>query len=186
MYIQLAVNICIHSLFYLFCFFVFFAGCTETCSCSISETPSCALLPSGPSPDTSSAPRPLLSSDDDTPTPSPYHAASFYGARRPSNSTLYESLYYTGSQSSSRSSNSHQSRGLPPLPSRSERFRIYFSNDRRTGGVMGSGGRRPHHLHHHPHLHTHHPPSNSSSPSRRGVSLEAPPPSEVDPLYENM
>ncbi|XP_018024361.1 uncharacterized protein LOC108680114 [Hyalella azteca] len=145
------------------------SGGTETCSCSISETPSCALLPHAPSSDTSSAaPRPLLSSDDDTPTPSPYHY--YAGQRRPSNSTLYESLYYTGSASSSRSSNSH-SRALPPLPSRSDRFRIYFSNDRRaTGGgaTRGSARRQPH-----------------QRPSHEAVFV-APPPPEIEPLYENM
>ncbi|KAF2365612.1 hypothetical protein FHG87_003630 [Trinorchestia longiramus] len=143
------------------------SGGTETCSCSISETPSCALLPHAPSPETSPAPRPLLSSDDDTPTPSPYHY--YAGQRRPSNSTLYESLYYTGSASSSRSSNS-QPRALPPLPSRSDRFRIYFSNDRR--GALGGASRG----------------STRRQPQRpsHGAVFVAPPPPEIEPLYENM
>nr|XP_027239122.1 uncharacterized protein LOC113830121 [Penaeus vannamei] len=114
-------------------------------------------------------------SDNDTPNTSPNHSRYYCPSAPPhrlspaGSGSDYESVYYVGGIRRERPL-TPQERGLPPLPSRTDRFRIYFSverGQRRPPGRRGSSGRR-HSGHHHPlHPQPHHPP-------------------EAEPLYENL
>ncbi|KAK4325192.1 hypothetical protein Pmani_004212 [Petrolisthes manimaculis] len=106
-------------------------------------------------------------SDNDTPSMSPAHSHSRYYCpsappRTHSPGSDYESVYYVGGMRRGRPA-TPQERGLPPLPSRTDRFRIYFSVDR-GGQPRPAVHRRPDRRHN---LHHSHPP-------------------EAEPLYENL
>ena len=92
----------------------------------------------------------LISPSRDTPTASPARPGTTYYCPRPPSVTTppaassdYESAYYVGGRShlptptmgggSTRGPTPTQ-RGLPPLPSRTDRFKNYFSMERPKGG----------------------------------------------------
>ncbi|XP_045615893.1 uncharacterized protein [Procambarus clarkii] len=104
-------------------------------------------------------------SDNDTPSMSPAHSRYYCASAPPLTSSPgsdYESVYYVGGMRRGRPP-TPQERGLPPLPSRTDRFRIYFSVDRGQHRAPGRRGRRQGHHHHHPRN-----------------------PPEAEPLYENL
>lgn len=173
---------------------LFSSSGSETCSYSTSEAaphdgrsllrpphPRGGLCPSPILPDTDSEDEPLgpggvaPPSDNDTPNTSPNRSRYYCPSAPPhrcspaGSGSDYESVYYVGGIRRERPL-TPQERGLPPLPSRTDRFRIYFSverGQRRPPGRRGSSGRR-HSGHHHPlHPQPHHPP-------------------EAEPLYENL
>lgn len=103
-------------------------------------------------------------SDTDTPSPSPAHVRYYCPSAPPlsrSPGPDYESVYYVGGVRRGRPPTPQQ-RGLPPLPSRTDRFRTYFSVER---GHHRRPRRRPADRRHN--LHHSHPP-------------------EAEPLYENL
>ena len=110
-------------------------------------------LPSAPPVDTDSDTdtlQPMLRqySEDEDSNSTPSHARYYVGSsggdvpltprlssvRTSSTSDDYENVYYVGGQGNySGRPPTPQERGLPPLPSRSDRFRIYFSSERGHG-----------------------------------------------------
>ncbi|XP_071550087.1 uncharacterized protein [Panulirus ornatus] len=160
---------------------------SETCSYSTSEAAGqegrALLRPSHPrsvrtaapadtdSEEESLAPIGVLgqASDNDTPSVSPAHSRYYCASAPPCTSSPgsgsdYESVYYVGGTRRGRPLTPQQ-RGLPLLPSRTDRFRIYFSEgrgQRRTPRRRGTDRRQPHH---------HRIQKNSS---------------EAEPLYENL
>ncbi|KAK8378677.1 hypothetical protein O3P69_009405 [Scylla paramamosain] len=155
---------------------------SETCSYSTSEAAAHdgrALLRGARHPprvhaatltDTDSEEEPLAAlgvldpSDTDTPSPSPAHVRYYCPSAPPltrSPGPDYESVYYVGGARRGRP-HTPQQRGLPPLPSRTDRFRTYFSVER---GHHRRPRRRPQDRRHN--LHHSHPP-------------------EAEPLYENL
>ena len=87
-------------------------------------------------------------SDDEESSSTPSHARYYVGSgvrqpsvRTSSTSDDYENVYYVGGQQQGRPP-TPQERGLPPLPSRSDRFRIYFSSERGQNGQKIRHGKR--------------------------------------------
>ncbi|XP_071550088.1 uncharacterized protein [Panulirus ornatus] len=142
---------------------------SETCSYSTSEAAGqegrALLRPSYPrgvrtatpadtdSEEESLAPMGVLghASDNDTPSVSPAHSRYYCASAPPCTSSPgsgsdYESVYYVGGTRRGRPLTPQQ-RGLPLLPSRTDRFRIYFSEgrgQRRTPRRRGADRRQPH------------------------------------------
>ncbi|XP_068222968.1 uncharacterized protein [Palaemon carinicauda] len=117
-------------------------------------------------------------SDNDTPSTSPARSRYYCSSAPPPQtsssprSSDYESVYYVGGIRRGRPP-TPQERGLPPLPSRTDRFRMYFSVERGQQYHMapltreGSGNR-------------------TTSNHRRHTGHRPRLPPEAEPLYENL